>query len=190
MKKQKPINVCDGCGSEFDAVPSAKRRFCSGKCYHVWYRQQRLAKSNEIFWSRVDRTGDCWVWKLKPATKFGYCRFSKMLAHRKAWEITHGPIPKGMQVCHHCDNPKCVRPEHLFLGTQEDNVHDMMGKGRMKPTASFGEKNHSAKITSADVNEIRKLAVTGIKQVRIAERFGVSTAQISRIINKKTRLSC
>lgn len=86
------------------------------------------------FWSKVQKTDDCWLWR---ATRFpkGYGQIKikgrRRLAHRVAWELTNGPIPDGLQVCHHCDNPPCVRPDHLFLGTQSDNIQDAVSKGRM-----------------------------------------------------------
>lgn len=90
----------------------------------------------ERLWEKVDKTGDCWVWT-GYVNDDGYGRFSegghqgrKVMVHRVAWELLHGSVPKGMQVLHSCDNPPCVKGEHLFLGTQADNVHDMVAKGR------------------------------------------------------------
>jgi hypothetical protein len=77
----------------------------------------------------VDATDDCWVWNGTCWEK-GYGRLGDKRAHRVMWAIVNGPIPPGLQVLHHCDNPPCVRPEHLFLGTQLDNMRDMIAKGR------------------------------------------------------------
>ena len=89
------------------------------------------------FWEKVDKTDDCWVWissKISSKPNRGYGRIwvngKPELAHRISWEIANGPIPKGMQVLHRCDNPSCVRPDHLFLGTQRDNMQDSIEKGR------------------------------------------------------------
>lgn len=84
-------------------------------------------------WSRVDKTGDCWVWT-GATVHNGYGTISVnnrlVRTHRLAYELTHGPIPAGMKVLHTCDNPPCCRPDHLFLGTDKDNVHDAVDKGR------------------------------------------------------------
>lgn len=80
------------------------------------------------FWAKVDRSGDCWLWMGKRIVKYGY--FNHRRAHRVAWELTHGDIPKGLYVLHSCDNPPCVNPAHLRLGTQFDNMADMHDRGR------------------------------------------------------------
>ncbi len=93
---------------------------------------------NDRFWSKTERQGDCLVFK-SYYDKDGYGRYRldggrkapKIKAHRAAWTITHGEIPEGMLVLHKCDNPPCVNPEHLFLGTQADNMKDMCRKGRV-----------------------------------------------------------
>src|SRR5438034_5336909 len=87
------------------------------------------------FWKTVLMTPTCWLWtgSIRPDGR-GWTTFGRergiILAHRLAWELTNGPIPDGIAVCHHCDNPRCVRPDHLFLGTQRDNLRDMRKKGR------------------------------------------------------------
>ena len=95
----------------------------------------------ERFWAKVDRSGECWLWT-GPQVGRGYGKTSfngkTQRAHRVSWELTYGPIPAGVFVCHKCDNPLCVRPEHLFLGTPLDNVRDMCAKKRQVS----GSKTH------------------------------------------------
>ena len=135
----------------------------------------------ERFWSKVDRSGECWEWAASRYPK-GYGRFRvagrTQYAHRVAWELTHGPIPHGMFVCHRCDNPGCVNPDHLFLGTPADNMRDMREKGRGFTPRLVGETHHQAKLTEADVVAIRADPRT---QVVIAADYGVTQRNVSAI---------
>lgn len=124
-----------------------------------------------------------------------------------AWELTHGPIPAGMQVLHHCDVKLCVRPTHLFLGTQRDNMDDMAAKGRRfvgpradKSTAARGERwqaahegrmargerVHGSRLTADDVRDIRRLASEGYLLRELAARFGVRMSTLSMVIRRET----
>jgi hypothetical protein len=110
-----------------------------------------------------------------------------MLAHRLAWELTNGPIPDDACVCHHCDNPRCVRPDHLFLGTQRENLRDMRNKGRGAiPAPRQGSKHHKAKLTESEVIAIRAAHSAGETQLSLARRYHVTGANICDIVNGHT----
>lgn len=144
------------------------------------------------FWNKVDKTAGCWIWtgstngwggmiNRGPAAKGG-----NFLAHRVSWVIHNGPIPKGMMVLHNCpggDNPRCVNPDHLWLGTQRDNVIDLMAKGRRPDDYAKGEKNGRHKLTAENVAEIRKILQPGTRAkyglvTDLAKQFGVSVSAI------------
>lgn len=144
------------------------------------------------FWNLVNKRkkNDCWEWK----SKIRYPRFrvgdKTILAHRFSWILTHGPIPKGKGyhgtcVCHKCDNPLCVNPHHLFLGTNADNSKDKAEKGRGRTSDRRGEKHHLAKFTEKDVIKIRKLYATGkYLQSELAKKFKVGHRAIGRVIDR------
>lgn len=100
------------------------------------------------------------------------------LSHRVAFEIYNGEIPKGMHVLHRCDNRRCVNPAHLFLGTNNDNVRDMVQKGRQ----ANGEKNGRSKLTYEQVDLIRKMHNTGYSSGKIAKVYGVCSSNIRNIV--------
>lgn len=143
-------------------------------------------KSLNRFWSKVRKTRGCWLWTTGK-DKDGYgktCINRKDLrAHRVSYEITYGKIPKGMGVLHKCDNPSCVNPKHLFIGTAKDNAVDMMKKGR-RSTVLIGETHPSSKLTARKISMIRKMLSenSGYGSGRsIAKKFNVSDALISNI---------
>lgn len=125
-------------------------------------------------------------------------RQRKMATHRAAWEVTHGPIPEGMNVLHRCDNPPCCDPAHLFLGTLSDNSRDCYAKGRrrvVREGGRSGEAHHAAKLTTAQVAEIRRRYVRrrpggvppGCSQRELAAEFGVNPTAISRVVSGTRR---
>lgn len=139
----------------------------------------------------------CWLWTgtISRAAGYGFFwvgdeRGGRMLSHRASWVIHHGPIADGMHVCHKCDNRLCVNPEHLFLGTQADNMLDAVRKGRMswkpdrKPMPDMSGANHPmAKLTEADVAAIRS---GGMSNKLLASLYGVQAETISRIKSGKS----
>lgn len=131
--------------------------------------------------------GSCLVWTGCKNPK-GYGRVnvgggSTELAHRAAWRLAHGEVPDGLCVLHRCDNRACVRIEHLFIGTPADNSADMVAKGRAPNTR--GERSGKAKLSGAQVAEMRRQHASGRPQRAIAADFGVHPAHASRIINGK-----
>ena len=137
----------------------------------------------ERFWSKVDKGGpdECWLWQAA-TDGWGYGRSSvrgkTKLAHRVSYELEKGPIPEGLCVCHSCDVPPCVNPQHLFVGTQQDNITDRYKKGR----SASGEKHGRAKLTDFEVRLIR---ASDKPQRELAVDFGVGQQQVSHIKNHK-----
>lgn len=140
------------------------------------------------FWGRVDRSSGCWEWPVVDSVGYGSAvRFQGRAdrAHRVAWQLLHGPIPVGMEVCHHCDNRRCIRPDHLFLGTRADNIQDAARKGRLywQVRPPQGERHPQARLTQSDVDEIRRLYGTGtVTQTALAARFRVGQTTISAVV--------
>lgn len=136
------------------------------------------------FWANVQKSDGCWIWT-GSRNRHQYGRMSEgsrpylkfHLAHRLSWQIHRGEIPAGLYVCHRCDNPPCVNPEHLFLGTQFDNMGDASRKGRLPQQryAGFcaGERNGRSKLTDEQAREIRDNR-HGLSQRRLAVAYGVS----------------
>ena len=135
---------------------------------------------------------ECWNWKASTDRRgYGQFRYTDPVTHqdtnlrasRVAWELyNREPIPDGILVCHHCDNPACVNPKHLFIGASADNSHDMVCKKRSR----FGEKNINAKLTDQDVVSIRTLRKQNHKIREIARMFGVDHRAIQFIIRGVT----
>lgn len=145
----------------------------------------------ELFWSKVERSEGCWNWQGR-RQPFGYGQFDvarkPQAAHRVAFCLTYGPVSKGLCVLHHCDNPSCVRPDHLFVGTRADNQRDMVAKGRStkgRLTHALpplrGADNPRAKVSMADVLAIRAAHATGVGFAQIARQWGISPSQAERI---------
>ena len=148
-------------------------------------------KTEEDFWDDVDigPPDECWLFKRPGRTVgIGY-RSTKYdgkgwLFHRLSWHFTNGPIPDGMCVLHHCDNPPCGNPNHLFLGTQVDNMADMRSKGREH--SQTGEGNSRAKLTEDVVLEIRRLYANGSKPRELMKQFNLPKSNTNNIIFRRT----
>jgi len=131
------------------------------------------------FWSKVKKTNKCWWWS---AAKDGcnYGRLGNKKAHRVSYEMHFGKIPKGIYVCHSCDNPSCVNPEHLFLGTQKQNMLDMVRKGRQNKAK--GSKHGNAKLTEEIVNKIRNDYKIIRSTRKLAKIYNISRSSIKFIV--------
>jgi hypothetical protein len=137
-------------------------------------------KPKEITWTVNER--GCWICTSHSKDREGYPRKKingkKQNIHRIFYEKYKGPIPQGLHVLHTCDTRACINPDHLFLGTQNDNMHDMAQKGR----STYGEKHPNAKLTESQVLEIRFMLGTLLD---IAEKYGISRNNVSLIKNRK-----
>lgn len=145
-------------------------------------------KSKERFLGKMcpEPFSGCWLW-MATVNNLGYGEFwlkdGNHYAHRMSWMMFMGEIPNGLWVLHHCDTPCCVNPNHLFLGTHQDNRDDCKKKGR----TVRGEKNHFAKLDESIVSEIRSLYAGGnISHRELGKRFNVTHTTIGYIVRRKT----
>lgn len=143
----------------------------------------------ERFWAKVKKTDSCWLW-IGGCKRTGYGRLNKkgkkpkIDAHRASWIIHKGPIPEGVYVLHDCpngDNPACVNPDHLWLGTHEQNMHDKVAKH-----VCCGENHYHRKLSWLDVCYIRNAYILRQRtQIELGKMFGIATHHVSEIINFK-----
>lgn len=197
--------TCVVCSSEFYPRWSDRcrgtGRFCSRICASAAMRKPprpprkrtrrvgvnprtNVSTFQDRFWARVIKTDGCWEWTAARFTG-GYGKVAlpgtRRLdgAHRVAWRLTNGAIPDGLWVLHKCDNRPCCRPDHLFLGTCEDNIHDAMAKGRM------GGGGRSGSLTEATIQVIRRRAAGGESHRSIARELEMDRRTIDRIVARQ-----
>lgn len=180
MAKNDLTKNCEYCGVGFVPIKTI-RRFCSHSCP---VRHRHPGGLKERLFRRVNKTETCWLWTgYTSRGGYGMIRVGEKMrtTHRVSWEIHHGPIPigeghHGTCVLHRCDNPPCVNPAHLFLGTAADNNRDREQKHRGNQPK--GKANGWAKLTEAQVLDIRN---GGGTQKEAGQRHGISQAHVSKI---------
>lgn len=179
--------VCATCGKEFKVnryrAEHHPRRHCSIAC------SGRALTTEERFWRFVDKSGECWVWT-GARDRATYGRFNAdgqtVFAHRYALSLHLGrDLATGAIAAHHCDNPPCVRPDHLFETTHAGNVADKIAKGRDGRPDRRGERNGLARLSTADVLEIRRRAIAGESSPRIAKDFNIDYTHVWKIVRRK-----
>lgn len=171
-----------GCGTP---VANPTSRYTTGH-----HNIARFRNWQERFWESVVVADGCWVWQgIRDRDGYGVFKSRRngvrwgMRAHRLAYSIYHGPINEGLCVCHTCDNPSCVNPDHLFLGTDEDNRLDKIAKGRAR---GHGGNHPAAKLSDQAARDIRqRYARGGVSQRRLAMTFGVHQSVISKVIRRE-----
>lgn len=175
------------CGKTF-ITDREGRKFCCHKCF----TDARISSDEERFWKFVEKTTGCWIWN-GHRNKQNYGSFTptqtfeKLLpmgAHRFSYILAYGAIEEGMVICHHCDNPPCVRPDHLFIGTQKDNINDAVTKNRMRHLYGKDNARGRAKLTIEDVKKI--LSLKGkMRNIDIAKMFNISDSIIANIYARR-----
>lgn len=153
-------------------------------------RAMRADKSEKQFLEKVDKTDSCWIWKGYRDSK-GYGEIAgadgkRTRAHRVSWLFYRGQIPDGICVCHRCDNPPCVNPNHLFLGTQADNLRDMRTKKRWTPRVIVGGANPRCRFTADQVLALRKSFDAGGTLTEVAKKYALPISTVWNIVHRKT----
>lgn len=191
-----PSGLCEcGCGAKTPLATRTRGLLVKGQPTRAIHGHRITPRPfeplEERFWAKVKMgsAADCWEWQAS-TNQWGYGWFRvggrhgrTELAHRISWQLTYGSWPLEMGVLHRCDNPSCVNPGHLFLGTPRDNSADRQSKGR----SARGETSGRAKLTAATVREARYLHATGHSSVaELAQRFGVRPNAIRRAVRRET----
>lgn len=185
-KSTKVECICQRCGKSFYAEPNqiarGRGKFCSRPC------ADQPSSPESLFWARVQKSDGCWLWTGSRFAsgygqlKVGGKRATPQRAHRISWELHFGPIPSRLVVCHSCDTPLCVRPDHLFLGTNADNSADMTSKARQIK----GEHHWAAALTEPIVRTIREKHAMGSTIMELARQYSRSHGCISHIVHGRS----
>ena len=169
--------TCQFCAAAVDRKPrdirAREHHFCNKWCFNEW---KKLPQRR--FWRYVVKTGGCWLWQ-GSVDRYGYGTIlNDLMAHRYSYELHKGQIPSGLQVRHICDVRRCVNPGHLIVGTGQDNMNDMVKRGR----SLTGERNHRAKLTAEAVSEIR---ASSLPVKELAVKFKVSWSLVYQVRSRK-----
>lgn len=181
--------VCEVCKSTFTHWASKPHRYCSRACFFTGRKREFVDR----FWAKIERRSisECWPWTAGHIS-FGYgmvfdpdCGRNRP-SHQVAWELYYGEqFPSWLQGNHHCDNPPCCNPTHVYAGTALENMADAVTRGRLRPVN--GERSNLSKLSAAQVTEIRLALSEGVLTRReIAERFSVTKACIGSIENRQS----
>jgi hypothetical protein len=178
MVNLKITRPCQYCGA---ALKPLNPKHCSRACQFAHWNQL----IPERFMALVEKTATCWLWKGGTFDDWGYGIWPKKgwpkRTHRMSWQIHFGPIPNDMKVLHCCDNPPCVRPDHLFLGTDKDNHDDMVSKGRRKEQR--GSQHGLSKLTEDRVRELRTLRSQGLSYRALGRIFSIDASTAHAAVN-------
>ena len=163
-----------------------------------------MLKLEDRFAENVERSDGCWTWKGGKSPR-GYGKIEvcgrSLRAHRLAYELFVGPIPTGLMVCHTCDNPSCVRPDHLFAGTGQENTDDKVRKGRQARGEAHYARTSPEKLARGDRHGLVKLSDAQVREIRdqftgargqiigFARSYGVSRDLIHKVVHNKARKS-
>ena len=191
------IKECMQCFEKYSKrkpYDTKKSKFCSAKCHHksmAYTKEQIKRKIRYNYERKIIKKEGCWDWSgTKSAYGYGIIHYGDgktIHLHRASWLIYKGEIPQGIQVHHSCDNRICSNPDHLWIGTQYENMQDMIRKGRQKPFIGLkGESNKQHKLTDEKVIEIKLMLKNKISLRVIANKFNVSKGCINHIHRNTT----
>jgi hypothetical protein len=190
-----PVRLCsvEGCGRRHQAKGLCKKHYLRLWKNGTLQPQFVIGDDEARFWSRVNKNGPihpelktpCWLWTGSLKRRYGrfWVQGGDIRAHRYSYILHKGPIPEDLFVCHSCDVPICVNPDHLWLGTALQNNQDMHAKGRNADPLAAVPKH--AKLTEDQILEIRQLWKGDLTGEKIADLFKISKASVSRIVNGK-----